>query len=72
MTALLSTAFKKASVLPESLQDELARALIEEIEGEQIWESTLRSSSANVDEMAEQALEEFRAGKTLKVGIDRL
>jgi hypothetical protein len=72
MTTLLSRAFKQAEVLPESLQDELARELLEDIDGEQKWESALRASSSRVDTMAEMALKEFKKGKTIDVGIDEL
>jgi hypothetical protein len=72
MTTLLSRAFKKAEVLPESLQDELARELLDEINGEQKWEIALQASSSKVDTMAQLALKEFKEGKTNNAGIDEL
>jgi hypothetical protein len=72
MTSLLSKAFEKASVLPESLQDELARQMITEIEWEQQWESTLKKTASHVDHLAEQALREYKAGKTTETGFDKL
>lgn len=44
MTTLLSKAFKKASTLPENLQDELAQEVIEEIEWEKKRDSTLKET----------------------------
>jgi hypothetical protein len=72
MTTLLSKAFKKASGLPESLQDELARKLLEELEWERKWETSIKNSSDKIDRLAEQALHEYKAGKTSEIGIDEL
>jgi hypothetical protein len=72
MTKLLSQAFEKASKLPDNLQDELARALLEELAGEARWDQTLEQSADTVDRMAEQALKEHRAGHTREMGFDDL
>jgi len=72
MTKLLAEAFEKASRLPENLQDELARELIEELAGEARWDQTLAESADTVDKMAEQALKEHRAGRTKRMGFDKL
>jgi hypothetical protein len=72
MTALLSKAFEKASILPDSLQDEIARELIAEIEWEQQWEMTLDKTSSQIDQLAKQALNEYKAGKTTEIGFDKL
>jgi hypothetical protein len=72
MTKLLAEAFEKASKLPENLQDELARELIEELAGEAQWDQTLAESADSVDKMAEQALKEHRAGRTKRMGFDKL
>ena len=40
MTVLLKEAFDKASKLPETLQDEIAKELLAEIEDEARWEKT--------------------------------
>jgi hypothetical protein len=72
MTTLLSKAFKKASVLPDSLQDELARELLVEMEWEKKWVASLKNSSEKIDSLARQALQEFKSGKTTAVGIDEL
>ncbi|OHB65406.1 MAG: hypothetical protein A2Y76_10630 [Planctomycetes bacterium RBG_13_60_9] len=72
MTKLLAQAFEKASELPESLQNELARELLEELAGEARWDQTLEQSADAVDQMAEQALKEYRAGQTKEMGFDEL
>jgi len=72
MTKLLAEAFEKASKLPENLQDELARDLLEELTGEARWDQTLAQSADALDEMAEQALKEHRAGRTKRMGFDKL
>jgi hypothetical protein len=72
MTTLLSKAFKKASGLPDSLQDQLARELLEDLDWEGKWETSLKNSSDKIDKLAEQALHEYKTGKTSESGIDEL
>ncbi|MHC4680554.1 MAG: hypothetical protein ACYTEK_17860 [Planctomycetota bacterium] len=72
MTKLLSDAFEKASQLPENLQDELARMLLDELTWEKRWDRTLARSSSKLDEMAEDALKDHRAGRTKEMGFDEL
>ncbi|MGW8257904.1 MAG: hypothetical protein ACWGMZ_10500 [Thermoguttaceae bacterium] len=72
MTKLLAEAFQRASELPENLQDELACELIEEIEWEDRWDKTLAESQDKIDQLAQKAIEEFKAGKTREMGFDEL
>jgi len=72
MTKLLAQAFDKASQLPENLQDELARALIDELTWETRWDQALAESSDKLDKMAEKAIEDYRAGRTKEMGFDEL
>jgi len=72
MTDLLAQAFAKASELPESLQDELARELLDGLVGEARWNAALADSAEKLDEMAEQALKEHQAGRTKEIGFDKL
>ncbi len=72
MTKLLAEAFERASALPEELQDEVARQLLEELAWEARWGQTLAESGDAVDRMAEEALREYRAGKTQEMGFDEL
>jgi hypothetical protein len=73
MTNLLTEAFKKAQNLPEDIQDELAKQLIEDIENEFQWQQTLsRPQNSILDELARQALNESSEGKTKVMGFDEL
>ncbi len=69
MTALLTEAFKKASKLPEDIQDILAKEIIDEIEDEIRWDKSFGKSSPMLDSMVKEALDEYNAGKT-KEGFD--
>ena len=72
MTTLLARAFEKASDLPETLQDDLAIELMQELEWEQKWNTTLESSSAIIDDLALEALKEFKNGKTKESDLSDL
>lgn len=72
MTKLLSKAFEVAKNLPESIQDEIATILLEDIEGEFKWDDTLKKSNEKLEKMASKALDNFRAGSTHKKGFDEL
>ena len=72
MTDLLSKAFEQAAKLPQNLQDEIAEQLLEDIEGELKWDKTLSESQDKLEKLADQALKEFKAGRTKKMGFDEL
>ncbi len=72
MTKLLTEAFEEASRLPEGLQDQLARELLDELASEGRWETTLAESQSKVDQLAEKALAEYKAGRTKEAGFDEL
>ena len=72
MTKLLTEAFEEASRLPEGLQDQLARDLLDELAWESRWEKTLAESRSKVDQLAEKALAEHKAGRTKEAGFDEL
>ncbi len=72
MTKLLTEVFEKASRLPESLQDQLARELLDELASESRWERTLAESQDKVDRLAEKAVAEYKAGRTKEAGFDEL
>lgn len=72
MTRLLETAFERASRLPGGLQDELAAQLLEDIEGELKWAETLAGSQDELERLADQALADYRAGRTRAAGFDEL
>jgi len=72
MTKLLAQAFEKASELSDDLQDQLARELLEELEWEARWEGTLEVSQAQLEKLAEKAMQAYRAGETKEMGFDDL
>jgi hypothetical protein len=72
MTRLLTKAFEEASRLSEVDQDEIAMRLLEEIEGEDHWDETLAKSQDLLETLADKALEDFKAGRTKKMGFDDL
>ncbi|HKI02420.1 MAG TPA: hypothetical protein VKK31_10595 [Thermoanaerobaculia bacterium] len=72
MTRLLAKAFEEASRLPDALQDEIAERLLEDVEGDAQWDETLASSPQALEKLAGKALEDFRAGRTKKLGFDDL
>ncbi|MBU0568990.1 hypothetical protein KJ693_12475 [bacterium] len=72
MTKLLEKVFERAVKLPQALQDEIAEELLEDIEGEFKWDETLAKSHDKLAKLADHALEEFKAGRTKKMGFDEL
>ena len=72
MTKLLAEAFHKASSLSDELQDQLARELLDELDGETRWNQTLAASQDTLDRLADKAEKEYRAGKTKEMGFDEL
>ena len=72
MTALLQKAFDLAAQLPEAEQETLASLWIEEMKAEQRWQALFAHSQETLEFLAEEALAEFREGKTQQVGWDEL
>lgn len=72
MTQLLRKAFDQASQLPPNEQDELAKWLLEEIASEQRWDVAFRASANRLQELADEALQEAREGRTTELDPDRL
>ncbi len=70
MAKLLEKAFKEASKLPELEQNAFAKWVMDELETESKWQETFASSEDILDKLADQALEEYKAGKSkiLNVG----
>ncbi len=67
MTKALQDAFREAEKLPEALQDQLAAAIRADIAAEQAWDERLSRSADALVSLADEALEEHRAGRTLPV-----
>jgi len=72
MTELLEQAFAAASRLPESEQDTLGRWLLAELASERKRTQAFGGSSDRLTKLAEEALEEYRAGKTDEIDPDRM
>jgi hypothetical protein len=64
MTALLEEAFAEALKLPPQEQDVLAAWLIEELKSEHRWSQLFAASSDVLEQLADEALTEYRAGRT--------
>ena len=71
MTELLEEAFVKAARLPDHEQDAFARWLMGELESERRWSGAFETSQGQLAELAREALEDDRAGRTEPLGAAR-
>jgi hypothetical protein len=67
MTKALEWAFREASKLPETEQDALAEAIRNEVLGDDDWERSFSASPDVLEELADEAIAEHRAGRTQPV-----
>ncbi|HEY3875110.1 MAG TPA: hypothetical protein VGM92_06510 [Candidatus Kapabacteria bacterium] len=72
MTGILQQAFDRASSLPPELQDELGAFFMAEINSELRWKRLFDGSQNMLARMGQEALEEYRAGRTTETGWDKL
>ena len=72
MTPILSKAFEKAAKLPDEIQEQVAKMLIEYIDFELEWDKTFENSQDQLAKLADKALEDYQAGRTKKMGFDEL
>ena len=72
MTRLLEKAFKDASRLPDIEQNVLAKWLLEELEAERKWDRAFAGSEDILGQLADEAIEAHRQGKTTPLDIDKL
>ncbi|KAA0229952.1 hypothetical protein EDS67_09040 [candidate division KSB1 bacterium] len=72
MTALLSQAFNKAAELPETVQEQIAQQLLEDIEAELKWDQTFAKTQDQLAKLADKALQEIKAKRVKKMGFDEL
>jgi hypothetical protein len=72
MTEALKRAFEAALRLPEPEQDELAAAILEELDADERWEAAFARSQDALERLANEALEEHRAGLTEPLDPDAL
>jgi hypothetical protein len=64
MTHLLAEAFEAAARLPAADQDALAAALLAELRSERDIDAAIESRPAALDQLANEALDELRDGRT--------
>jgi len=69
MTALLEKAFDRVSALPVKRQNALAHLLMSEIEIDNQWDASFKSSQLELSELAGNALAEHRKGKTRVMNV---
>lgn len=72
MTKLLTKAIKKAEKLSTEMQDALAAQWLADIEDELKWDESFKNSQDTLAKLADEALEEYKAGKTKEMGFDEL
>ncbi|MCE0521891.1 MAG: hypothetical protein LV480_03165 [Methylacidiphilales bacterium] len=71
MTALLKKALNRINALPPEEQDAVASLILEEIESEKRWDELFASSQGQLARLAEQAIAEYKAGKTKPLDPER-
>jgi hypothetical protein len=64
MTRVLEAALAEVAKLPLDEQDALATILLDEIKSEQRWSESFAKSQDVLNALADEALAEFKAGKT--------
>lgn len=65
-------AFTEASKLSEEdAHDELATQLLSELADQAKWDTTLAASADALEKLANEALEEYLAGRTEELGFDQ-
>lgn len=72
MTTLLQKAVSEISALDEAEQDQYARWILAELEDERAWDEKFAASLDVLEQLAEEARAEHRAGKTLLLDPDEL
>lgn len=65
MTELLKKAFEAVSKLPIEGQDAVAARILSESEDESRWDKAFAASQDKLSRMADEATDEFKAGKTV-------
>ena len=67
MTELLERAFAEAAKLPQEAQDMLAQMLLNDLAAEEKWDEAFAKSQDKLVLLADEALAEYRAGRTKKL-----
>lgn len=72
MEKLLEKAFKEASDLPEEEKEAFAAFILEELRQEKRWEELYKKSPEKLQQLANEALKEYRQGNTEMLDPDNL
>ena len=72
MTELLKKAFERASKLPPKDQDAVAALVLAELEAEARWDQAFAGSQDALKRLADDAIGDFRAGRTEPLDPDDL
>jgi hypothetical protein len=72
MTRALSSVFSKISSLPPDEQDRIADWLQAELTSEEGWAHRLDRSQDTVDALADEALADAAAGRTIELDPDKM
>lgn len=72
MTKLLEAAFAAAAKLAPEDQDSLAAAILEEVAADVRWTAGFQHDPEALERLADEALDEHRAGRTERLDPDRL
>jgi aspartate/glutamate racemase len=72
VTELLERAFAEAAKLPPAEQEALARMILDELRAERLWQDSFDASADMLARLADEALEDFRAGRTEPLDPDGL
>ena len=72
MTQLLEKAYARITQLPDTDQDTIATLILEELDSEEQWDKQFSASADVLSRLAQRALSEHRAGKTLLLDPDTL
>jgi len=72
MTGLLEQAFAEAAKLSQQEQDALAQWILAELASERRWDEAFANSADVLEQLADEALAEYRAGLTEELDPDKL
>jgi hypothetical protein len=72
MTRLMEKAVEAMRSVPEDEQDAVARFVLSELESDRLWAQTSIKHSAKLRKLADEALEDRRAGRTSELDPEQL
>lgn len=72
MTQMLEEAIRAVKALSDRDQDAIAASILAEIEDDRRWAESFARSPDLLAELAREAVEEHRAGRTLPLDPDRM